>query len=498
MNPGPAPDRIPATTKPVATDALPMPAPAQVDQAIRLSYAQVMLNAIFGASTGGMFLIGYALALGGNNILLGLMSTVPAFFVVFQFLAAYFVERGVSRKKLTVVFAFLPPLCWFLIATIPLLGNALGVSARFTVLIGVIALVSLAGQFVGNARSSWIGELIPATRRGKFFGYCTMFAGLVGAFFAVGEGRFLDVIQSRGLFAFTALFFFGAFFGLISALLNIPQADCPLPAGGRQAGYLDLIRETFRNRPLVLLALVHATIALGAVAGPFTAAYCLRDVHLPYFGLGVLNAIATVAMLATSPFWGKLVDRFGCRPVLILGILLSAPCGLVWLFIPPGATHRAYLLLPWTNSIAGIGGAAINVAIATMTYKLSKPAGRSVQFALYSVFVTLVAAPMPLLGGWLVDTLTAGGYKVDLRLTFYLWVVFMFAAGILAKFLQEPDSLRTRALVFGYFPERAARFWGNVMAFSPWISSLIRFQLPAGRPADGETETPPKEEDPKT
>ena len=446
----------------LARSASPIPPPSakQVERAIRLTYAQMMLGAVFAASTGGMFLIGFAMRLGADNVLLGLLATVPQFFVVFQFLAAFLVERQWSRKRLTVVFALMTPVCWFLIAAIPFFEPVLGLPARFAVLIGVIILVTVAGQFAGNARGSWLGELIPAARRGRFFGYCSMFAGIVGAAFAVAEGGFLDLVESRGLFAFTALFLFGSLFGLMAAALNLPQPDCPLPGAGAPRPFARLLRETLGNRALVTLAIVHAVLALGNVAAPFNAAYLLRDVGLSFFGLGLLNSVFVAAMLLTSPLWGRLVDRFGCRPVLTLGLSVMAPCGLVWLAIPPKAATMAYWLLPWTNFLCGAGAAAMNVAITTMMYKVSRPEGRSVQFATYIVFISVVSAPMPLVGGWLVTTLEHAGYAVDLRLTFYLWVAFVLTAAVLSRLLREADSLRTRTLVFQYFPARLAALLG--------------------------------------
>ncbi len=311
-----------------------------------------------------------------------------------------------------------------------------------------------------------------------------MFAGVIGAGFAIVEGRFLDYIGSQGLVAFTALFFFGALFGLAAAALNIPQPDCPLPGGENTQAFLNVVRDTFRNRRFVLLALVHTVIALGGIAGPFTVAYCLRDVGLSFFGLGLLNSVSTAAMLLASPQWGKLVDRLGCRPILILGLLIMAPCAGVWLFIPPRHPLLAYMLLPWTNFIAGVGSAAVSVAISTMMYKTSRPEGRSVQFAAYSVFVSLVSAPMPVLGGWLVSYLQKSGYPVDLRITFYLWSAFMFLAAFVARLLEEPDSIRTRALVFSYFPNQVGRFCGTMTSMSPFFASLIRFQVPGQRNGD--------------
>jgi len=309
-----------------------------------------------------------------------------------------------------------------------------------------------------------VGELIPAERRGRFFGYCMLFGGIIAAAFAIIEGRSLDFIRSKGLLAFTGLFFFGAVFGLAAAALNVPQPDCPLPGGGQKPSFWRLVRGTFANRYLMVLAVVHASIAMSSIAGPFNAAYCLRDLKMSFFGLGLLNSVGTFAALLTSPWWGRIVDRFGARPVLILSLLLLAPCGLIWIFIPPGSARWGYMLLPWSNLVAGTGGSALGVALTTLMYKLSPPQGRSVQFAVYSVFVTLIGAPMPLVGGWLVTKLQAGGYPIDLRLTFYLWAAFIFVAAVLARFVREPQSVSTRVLVFSHLPGQVAELWGGLSA----------------------------------
>ena len=48
-------------TEKTQAPAMAAPSPQQVERAIRMSYAQVLLIAVFGASTGGMFLIGFAM-----------------------------------------------------------------------------------------------------------------------------------------------------------------------------------------------------------------------------------------------------------------------------------------------------------------------------------------------------------------------------------------------------------------------------------------------------
>ena len=204
---------------------------------------------------------------------------------------------------------------------------------------------------------------------------------------------------------------------------------------------------------------------------------------LSYFGLGLLNAVSTAALLIASPFWGRLADRFGCRPILVIGLCILAPCSSVWLFVPPMAAHMAYTLLPFSNFVGGVGNAAFSVAITTMIYKLSQPEGRSVQLATYSVFVTLIAMPMPLVGGWLVSHLEAAGYAVDLRITFWIWSLFMVAAAALAWRLKEPQSMPVRALVFGYLPDLVARAWDSVVS-TPLLGTVLRLPWPGARGKD--------------
>jgi hypothetical protein len=458
-----------------------MPGETLLKRAVRLTYAQVMLGSVFGASTGGMFLIGFAMAMGANDVVLGLLGTAPMLMVAFQFMGAWLVERGTSRKKLAVAFGFVGPAAWFLIVSVPLLGDSTGRAGRLGILFGIICLVTVSLQLANNARSSWLGELIPADRRGSFFGYCTMFGGIVGAVFAVAEGRFLDYVAAHGLFAFTALFLVGALFGLASAAMMLPQPDCPLPGGGAPTGFFEHVRSAWRNEKLRRLAGVNAVMALGSVSLPFVPAYLLRDVGLSYFGLGLVNSVWIATWLASSPFWGKMADRFGCRPVLTLGLCMIAPCAGVWLLIPPGAAHRAYTLLPLVNLVSGAGNAAIVVALSAMLYKVSRPEGRSVQFAAYSVLVTYAGMPMPVFGGWLVSHLKAAGYPVDLRLTFFMWALFIATAAALSWRLKEPRSARVRTLVFGYFPGQMVRFWGAVTTIPPFLASILRLQLPGGR-----------------
>lgn len=426
---------------------------AQVERAVKLSYAQAMLGAIYGASVGGMFLIGYALKLGATNAQIGLMSTIPMLFVVAQLWASHLVERGVSRRLLTLIGALGNVLGWVFVILIPYVAKDAPPSVKVGALIAIITILTIFAYISGNARGSWVGDLIPSSFRGTFFGRITMYGGIIGTIFAIIEGRFLDVVESYGITAFSVLFAFGVAIGLANAILFMPQADVPIERAAKEQGaFRGYVRETFANKALIAVMIYALLWSLQSIAGPFYNTYMIRDVAedglgMPFLGIGIVNALTTFTMLFFSPFWGRMVDRYGCRPILILCTFGIAPFPLVWLAIPPGHAFMVYALVGPINLLGGFLIAGISVALNTLIYKVTPSAGRSVQFAIYSIIVTIAAAPMPYLGGLLTDKLQEFLPWADLRVTFFAAMPFVLAAAFVARYIREPDSRRTAELV---------------------------------------------------
>jgi len=419
--------------------------PSAIDRAIRLSYGQAMLSSIYLASTGGMFIIGYALKLGATNVQIGLMSTVPMFFVVTQLLAALLVERGVSRRTMTIAGALANVSCWALVILIPYAAAGAPAVVRIGALITIIALVAAFGQISGNARGSWLGDLIPADFRGTFFGRVNMYAGIIGTVFALLEGAFLDRVKLLGIGAFSWLFGFGMMFGVANALFFLPQPDLPLAKHHSGGNFGRMARETFANVPLLLVMAWSLLWTMQVIAWPFYATYMLRDLKMPFLGVGAVNAVVTLTFLAASPFWGRVVDRYGSRPVLIACSAALAPVPLVWIWMT--SASAVYSAVAPLNLLVGFILGGTSVAVNTLMYKLTPSAGRSVQFAIYSTIVVLAAAPMPTVGGYLPRLFRMLGLHADLRLTFYLTIPFVIAAALVARSIKEPGSRPTGDLI---------------------------------------------------
>ncbi|MHB1001670.1 MAG: MFS transporter [Armatimonadota bacterium] len=412
--------------------------PDAVERAIRLSYVQSMLGAVYIATTGGLFIIGYALKLGANNAQIGLLSTVPMACVIVQLLSSMLIEKGMSRRRMTIFTAGMSASGWLLIIFLPSILVTANSRHLVTALIGIIALITIFGQIANNARASWVGDLIPSDKRGTFFGKIVMYSGIIGAIFAVVAGLYLDNLDNAEMTSFRWLFLIGMLAGLLNALLFVPQADVPIVKDGDHLSYMSMVKNTFTNKPLMIVTLYAVVWSLQTIAAPFVATYVLRDIRVSFFGFSAVSMIGSLVIILSSSFWGRVIDRYGCRPVLIVCTSIIVPLSLVWIWIDnPTAL---YITIPFTNIIGGFAIGGITVALSTLVYKVTPDAGRSVQFAVYSVIVLLIAAPMPAIGGHLPDWLESAGLKTDLRATFYATIPITLAAALVARRIKEDPS----------------------------------------------------------
>src|SRR5438552_8237041 len=71
--------------------------------------------------------------------------------------------------------------------------------------------------------------------------------------------------------------------------------------------------------------------------------------------VGILIAAFSIAQLASAPLWGRFSDRYGRRPALLSGLLVSAVAYVIFAY----ASTLSLLLL--SRVVQGLGGGTIGV-----------------------------------------------------------------------------------------------------------------------------------------
>ena len=97
------------------------------------------------------------------------------------------------------------------------------------------------------------------------------YSGIIGAIFAVVGGKFLDHAKNMGFIGFNLIFGVGILFGLLTAIFYIPQSDVPIVPHEHGDDHLKIVKETLRNRPLMVVtayAVVFSLQAQGLLSPP--------------------------------------------------------------------------------------------------------------------------------------------------------------------------------------------------------------------------------------
>lgn len=166
---------------------------------------------------------------------------------------------------------------------------------------------------------------------------------------------------------------------------------------------------------------------------PILPSFAVKELGVSEAAIGIAIAIYSFVQFLFNPVFGKLSDKYGRRPVIIVCLFLNAIGYVVFAF-----TH-SFLMLLISRVIAGIGGSSIGVAqayIADVTTRENRSKGMGLIGAAFGLGFVFG----PLIGGLLSEY----GYPV----VGFAAAGFSFIAFILTIFYL-PESLKFKEEVKG-------------------------------------------------
>jgi multidrug resistance protein len=146
--------------------------------------------------------------------------------------------------------------------------------------------------------------------------------------------------------------------------------------------------------------------------------------------VGALVASFSIAQLFAAPVWGWLSDRYGRRPAILVGLLLSAVAYVIFAFAD------SLWLLFLSRVVQGLGGGTIGVVQAYVS-DVSEPKDRAKTLGWLSAVTSLGAVIGPAIGSALVRF--GGHHAPGLGSALLCLLVSIFAW----KFLKEPRHTAT-------------------------------------------------------
>ena len=355
--------------------------------------------------TGGAFLAGFALALGADNVQIGLIASIPFLAQIVNVPAIWIVERVRRRRLLCVIGSSISRTLWIPIALSPLV---LPSDQALIVLMAALGLAATVAAISGLSWNSWMKDLLPGPLRGRLFSSRLWAMGVAGMLMSLAAAFLVDLWKpAEAILPLSTLFMAGAVIGWIGLFFLARIPEPPMPAHARFS-LRKALAEPFRDhRFRQLISFTSVWAFASNMALPFIPVYMLSILGYPFSYVMGFTVASQLANLLLLQIWGRLADRYGNKAVLTVCAPVFSVAILLWALTV--GDHSPWITLPLIGLIhvmLGMTVAGIDVANSNVLYHIAPHRQSSAYFSAAALVNSLAAGIAPILGGLLASALT--------------------------------------------------------------------------------------------
>jgi len=333
-------------------------------------------------------LTGSTVWVGGLSTVLIVAAALPQLFV------ARWIEHRPRKLPYLLIAIYLRVISWGILAwLIYTIGSEQPITLAWALVV-MLAVFYAGGGFGNIPYTDIIGKIIPAKRRGSFFGGKEALAGPL----AVGAALAARQILAHVVYPNNYALLFGlAALGLAIASLGFWVMREPTTLVGETRSlpwrdYWQQIQKT--SQRLKILIVIELLTGFSLMVLPFYVVYAREQVGAPTEAIGWFLLAQVLGGVVANLFWARLVDRSGSRQMLVFCAVVSTLTPLLAIGLAP---------LGWTalTLVFFLSGATFNgrkVGFQSALLELAPAAERPTYAGLNAVLI-LPLAFLPLLAG---------------------------------------------------------------------------------------------------
>lgn len=372
--------------------------------------------------------------LGAGSAVLGVIASFTPILTILQLPAARYLGKygyrpfalaGWGLRSLFIVVLALVPLFHFF-----------SKEQRLWILLGCLFFFNVLRGISSAAFLPWITGVVGNSFRGRFISIDHTFIG-AGSLVAM----LLSALVMRGdalAWRYSLVLWISAG-GAVAALLFlrlVPDARVS-PENDRcseKVGFREMMScAPFRNT--ILFSLLFSTVAGGL--GVFPVEYLRVQAHFSPSLIYALSAATFLGPMLVLRRFGRLVDRVGSIPVIRLAAGLFALVLAFWFAMSGGLVAPTWWMVLILNLSGGMAMAGFNMANLHLGMEVVPERGKNHFFALSTVIASLGVGVVPILWGWLLDTLggldlTAGPLHLRRHSVYFLGITLLSLLSLFA------------------------------------------------------------------
>jgi MFS family permease len=373
--------------------------------------------------------------LGAPRVVIGLIPVVIVLGVNLpSIVAARLVERRPAKRPYIVRTALWQRIPWGIVAIlIPLLAVSRPGWMIFAVLLAVLVTTAAAGLLL-PAFFYVVSVTVPVERRGTLFALRSVLSYLFG----LAGGLLVQIVLSRIAFPGNYSLLYGIatvilFLGLIafSTIREPPGEAVDRPMGTRER----IKRVLGSSRSYRAYLVSRGFLILAFATTSFFPVYIVERFALPDSVSGIFAMITAGTFILVNPIFGRIGNRAGYRPVVLIAFGALVAAGVIGLSEP--GQFLAYALIACT-AVAQ----SVNLLTWNMTVEFAPPAEVPSYVGVTGLFVGLIG-PISVITGLIVDWVGFAGLFVMALVTgaagFLVMLVGVEEPRVMQRRLNQPD-----------------------------------------------------------
>ena len=414
---------------------------ARLPQAIRRSLSLILLGNLFGnlfgtiCGGGTTAMIGLANELQAGDLAFGVINGIPQAAALLQIPFSMLVNRTHRRKKYMMTLGMLSRALWLIFGFIPLIVPANPSWLPLWSMIFLLGISSACSAVINVCWLPWFSDLAPMRIRGRWFSIRDMIVALAHLGFGLLVARLLDTLPPQN--KYIIIFLLGGTLGMLD-MLCFAFCQEQYNAPPRRLHLSAVLKDILKNKPFCRLVIMWTSWCFASnLCAPYLSRYSVNEMGLSFTQMMLFGtAAASVGTVLVMSRWGRALDHFGCRSVMLVAAVATSITDSFYLFSVPGSVWPVLL----RNFIGAMCWSGCNLAANSMQLSASPDDTRPSYIAVFACVTSLVGVALgTLAGGSLLEAWdSAGWFTGSLDRTKALILLSVILRMAVALFLVTP------------------------------------------------------------